>query len=665
MITSFEVGAVFKILDEASPTLRKVLQQVRALNDVIEKTKVNLQSLMASAGIGLDPAIAQTRALAVEWRAVSRAAQGAGRSLTTAAAASARAAAANVPRALPIPGRGGFGVGAFNAPVPGGHAHFRVGSNAAMVGMGALGYGAYEEAELEDAIFQMKFHAGLPDSPENTKYFRNLIQNTASQTGFHYKEIAEAATDEIRLMKGAGGKESGGLAILPEMLHAAAIEARVKPGTTLSGAMDALIQSAHMAQDYGVNDVKGMAPLLAFLSTANPATMPQMVRAASYAMPTLRSALGVDPADVLLESTALARAGATNTKSGTWLQAAFERALPPDPRFVKPKTYQARIQQMRAIGLVDDNGKSTVLNDQGKLSIDKLVAVIQHATATMDTITKNSAIGANFGKQGARGIFLLTDPNVVAANAELKREYPEFRNRYGTFMDEYATKSPLQSARVAGQDLTNVLADIGSKVLPPVVGALRDFDGVLVAIKSHLPGGPSNPDAWGTIGKRALEFGAAGAVIGTFVPIPGVGTVVGGGVGGLVGIAEGYIESLVKSKNETGQYGSAVQQSGAAASAAAGQVSAFSNAMRGIATGLPLVGKNPGGDGGLLHHMNYVPSHGGGGSTVIHTAVHLNHRQVGEAVTEFISDRGGHATEGSAYHDGTWGAVPSDMAYSI
>jgi hypothetical protein len=32
MITSFEVGSVFRILDEASPTLRVILKQVRELN---------------------------------------------------------------------------------------------------------------------------------------------------------------------------------------------------------------------------------------------------------------------------------------------------------------------------------------------------------------------------------------------------------------------------------------------------------------------------------------------------------------------------------------------------------------------------------------------------------------------------------------------------------
>lgn len=35
MITSFEVGAVFKIVNQASPAIRKILTDIRALNKAI------------------------------------------------------------------------------------------------------------------------------------------------------------------------------------------------------------------------------------------------------------------------------------------------------------------------------------------------------------------------------------------------------------------------------------------------------------------------------------------------------------------------------------------------------------------------------------------------------------------------------------------------------
>ena len=231
----------------------------------------------------------------------------------------------------------------------------------ALAAGGALALGVYEEAQLDDAVFQMIWHAGIASNAGNKKKYRDLLQKTASQTGFGYHDIAEAATNEIRLMKGAPG---AGLDILPEMLRAAATESRLK-GTSLQGSMSSLVEMAHMTKEYSPEQIKALAPIFGFLSTANPATLPQMGRAASYAMPTLQSGLHMDPADVLFQTTALARAGATNTKSGTWVRSAFERALPPDARFTGEKEYNKRISAMRELGLVDGAGKSTILDPTG------------------------------------------------------------------------------------------------------------------------------------------------------------------------------------------------------------------------------------------------------------------------------------------------------------
>jgi hypothetical protein len=45
MISSYTVGAVFKIIDQASPALVKILKQVRELSAAIEKTKANIASI--------------------------------------------------------------------------------------------------------------------------------------------------------------------------------------------------------------------------------------------------------------------------------------------------------------------------------------------------------------------------------------------------------------------------------------------------------------------------------------------------------------------------------------------------------------------------------------------------------------------------------------------
>jgi hypothetical protein len=66
MITSFEVGAVFKIINEASPALAQILRQVRELNLAIDKARENLATLLGTSvmPVGLTAAVAETGELA-------------------------------------------------------------------------------------------------------------------------------------------------------------------------------------------------------------------------------------------------------------------------------------------------------------------------------------------------------------------------------------------------------------------------------------------------------------------------------------------------------------------------------------------------------------------------------------------------------------------------
>jgi hypothetical protein len=49
MITSYTVGSVFKIIDEASPALRLILRQVRELNVALDKARASLTELAKGA----------------------------------------------------------------------------------------------------------------------------------------------------------------------------------------------------------------------------------------------------------------------------------------------------------------------------------------------------------------------------------------------------------------------------------------------------------------------------------------------------------------------------------------------------------------------------------------------------------------------------------------
>src|SRR5712671_6608900 len=112
MISGFEVGAIFRIIDEASPALRKILAEVRELNKVIDQARANLATLGKSAmPVGLTTAVGETQALARAWQEVAAASALAGRSLTTATAAANTASARSAAAAAATGGYGGGGGG--------------------------------------------------------------------------------------------------------------------------------------------------------------------------------------------------------------------------------------------------------------------------------------------------------------------------------------------------------------------------------------------------------------------------------------------------------------------------------------------------------------------------------------------------------------------------
>lgn len=59
MITSFEVGAVFKIINQASPALTQILRQIREINIAVDKARKNLA--LITKPIGMGAAIGETK----------------------------------------------------------------------------------------------------------------------------------------------------------------------------------------------------------------------------------------------------------------------------------------------------------------------------------------------------------------------------------------------------------------------------------------------------------------------------------------------------------------------------------------------------------------------------------------------------------------------------
>jgi hypothetical protein len=178
-------------VNEASPALTRILKQVREITAAVEKARESM--VLFTKPLGLNITIGETDRLAASWADVAKNAGAAqlaiGRAARTALPLTAQTAVGGGGRgrAPSWPGRHGGGGGGMHitgpsAAIPGGgHLSFRPrgAGTAAMLATGALGYGAYQAALIEDGTVMMAQHAGV-DWKENRDRFRKILQDAMS-----------------------------------------------------------------------------------------------------------------------------------------------------------------------------------------------------------------------------------------------------------------------------------------------------------------------------------------------------------------------------------------------------------------------------------------------------------------------------------------------------
>jgi hypothetical protein len=555
VISSYEVGAIFRITDDATPTITRLAQEARALADAIQMARTELAALGRSAGLTtisrqLSTVTRNATAAAAALRTVGTTASGVPAIRQAAGAGGGAGGGGVVPPAggRRYPGGGGWrrghGAGALHISglstrIPGGHAYFR-GSNTAMAAGGALAYGVYEEAELEDATARMMLTIpGAAEDPSTSgarrAQIRALLQDTASRTGAPIGDLEEAVLTGIRQFAGMPFDQR--MQVMPGLLQAAAAEAKLKgKGTTVETAMESMTGLAHMFQVYDPAGIAKMANAFAYISAVDPEKLPQIERAASYAIPRTRM-MQVDPMEELLLVGAMQRAGVRNTKAGTWISAMAQRAMP-GTSLMSRVAYEKHEKELKAIGLVDDKGQPTWFED-GKPSLLKMLDIAATNLPKIPLAERGALASALFGQQGAGGIGVLADPVVQQQIHALRQEMPRFKTGLPIF-EQLDKDSPVQKAREAWGDLRNVLMDIATVVLPPLTAGLKGFDDILKTISNNWPsqGRFGGIPAKGTLGDALGRGMAEGAI-----PGAAVGAVLGGvfgvGAGAVPGAATG------------------------------------------------------------------------------------------------------------------------------
>jgi len=637
MITPFSVGAVFELVDRASPELRRLMETIKQLNVAIKAATDSMRILASPAAMpAMGAALKEVQGLTAEWRAVGIAAD---RSAAQVKAASASMARSNrVAAGLPASARqrvaavraGGAGGGHVTVPpVPlGGGAHFHGGGGLAM-GLAGLGlYGGFEAAQLEDSITKALWHEDPTKSmqdPARRKVIRDIIEKTMSESGMPMDDIGKAAQQELRMFKGTPG---GGLPVLPEMLRAAWIEAKLK-GTTVEAAMESFTGLAHMTGNYSPEDIKKLAPAFAFLSTANPASLKSIERAASYAVPFLHSGLDIDPLDTLLLGTVMTRAGVTSTKSGTWLREMATRAMP-GTSLMSKMAFKKHESALKQLGLVDEEGKPTWFTG-GKPDLLKMIDIASEHAAKIPLTERAGLERQLFGAQGSGAFATLANPAIREQIGNLKGEMAGFEGAYPNFMEEYRAASPVQQFRTTMADLKIVLMDIASIALPGVLAGLQALDDLLKVLKGDLPSGKLS------MGGAAITGAAIGAGIGLGMGGP-LGAIAGAGIGALTG----------------GATWNAVQPGEPAWG------------TRGLPTGPSQTWPFGSPSEEAPKKMNYLmgpPPQGGGGSSQ-GGSVFLDSTKVGSIVVDYIAGQGAKALEGSSHFDQTRGSYAPDVSTS-
>ncbi len=417
-IEAYAVAVSAKLEDGVTPALLRIIDSLERANVLMldfAKNARNMSRLGLNIGRNLDKAAGSATALGDAAGGLTRASY----VLDTMAASSADVArnlAAAKAESASI-GRGGGGAAIAGA----GRVHRgesfagRAAKDATLGTLGIVGYGVYENAKLNDILTRAVMTDGTPISQQGAAIgaYRTRIMREASQYGYASHGLADFANAYLsssRLLRGLPAAQRMG--IVDTIMPYAAQEAFLKQ-ISLNESLSAFIGAAHMAGAYSQKDIAHILPALISTSMATNASMSRLESAAGYAVPILRTGLGIDPAQVFTMLAIMQRAGIKNSKSGTWLADLFMNAIPGNlGAGLLHNTRQ--VQALRHLGLLDAHNHLTYLDKSGHLAPLKMIEQLATGLSRLSPTERAAYMKQAFGTQGSRAAALLEDPKVRA-----------------------------------------------------------------------------------------------------------------------------------------------------------------------------------------------------------------------------------------------------------
>ena len=550
MFESYQVGAIFTVRNMAAATLTQMAQQIGRIDELARQAQRNLTAMaevrfgplsqsartversisgiaaasesmrsavtgsLEAVNAGLMMAARTARELSVAIREVS---------VGSRAMAAAGGIAGGALGGRGGGGGGGRGGGHISGYVPlGGPVHARFGVNAGVGAALALGYGVYEEAQLRDAAARLMLTAQIPTGPgmdqqAEFKTIRETLLKAYTKTGLPIHDIEQASLTAIRQMGGFPFQKR--MDVLPDIIEFAATEARLKD-VSVEEATQSLVGLIHMTGTYEPDKMRGLASRLAFASTISPLNLEQIERAASYAIPTLRTGLNMDPAQLLLLMSTMQSSGVLAGKSGTWPREFFTRLFP-NTSLISGLSANKQIMGLRQLGLMGPDQKPTFM-DHGQVDLMKLAETLHSNLQKVPETRRLALLRQTFGAQGAAFATIFQDPAFLARFPELQQQMQTFRAG-PEFLQQYAGASPVQQGRQLFADFTKVMMELAKDILPTLIEILKSIDATLKFISGFA----------GQKGMGALVGAASGAAAGyKFGGLPGavIGVTIGGGI---------------------------------------------------------------------------------------------------------------------------------------
>lgn len=408
MVNAYEIAVSALLEDNVSNRLRSIVEWAdKASASMIDFTESVRKASRATSSLGksFDRVAAAATALGESNGALTRASY-----LIDSMAASSADLAKNLAMARMEGGKLGSPTATVIAASPrtSGHA---IGT-ATGVAAGGMLYGVYENARLNDlnvkavATAQVPFADWQPAIANLREREMAYAGKYAWATGGHIQPFGAAILESSRLMRtlpAAKQKE-----MMDFGMKYIALEASLKH-VPLPEATDSFIGLAHMAGAYDPKQAKPLFESMLQASLTTHASLGQIARAASYALPALHAA-GANSSDVMLLITTMMQGGIMNTKSGTWLNAMASNAL---PNTLGAGMFSNKRQNsaLHTLGLYA--GNHALFYKNGSMDLMKLVGILAGDREKMEPLKFNALLKMAFGTQGQRAAAFFSEATAL------------------------------------------------------------------------------------------------------------------------------------------------------------------------------------------------------------------------------------------------------------